>query len=89
MCAHELVLGETTDFITGGKLVDTIDERARQKIARFLVEEKGFLKDEIRVRQKIRLQLDGETGAFRVDFLVKLEGKAFMVIILAGALRHC
>jgi len=81
MCAHELVLGETTDFITGEKLVDTIDERARQKIARFLVEEKGFLKDEIRVRQQIRLQLDGETGAFRVDFLVRLEGKAFMVII--------
>jgi hypothetical protein len=35
MCPHELILGETTDFITGETLVDTIDERARQKIARF------------------------------------------------------
>ena len=81
MCAHELVLGETTDFITGETLIDTIDERARQKIARFLVEEKGFSRDEILVRQPIRIEVNGETGVFKVDFLVKLEGRAFMVVV--------
>lgn len=53
MCAHQLILGETVDFITGETLVDTIDERARQKIARFLVDEKGYSKSDIVVRQEI------------------------------------
>jgi hypothetical protein len=81
VCAHELVLGETTDFITGETLIDTIDERARQKIARFLVEEKGYAKDEIQVRERIALEIDGEMGTFRVDFVIILRGKALMVII--------
>jgi hypothetical protein len=81
VCAHELILGETTDFVTGETLVDTIDERARQEIARFLVEEKGYSRDEILVRQPIRLEVNGETGVFMVDFLIKLEGSAFMVIV--------
>lgn len=81
MCAHELALGEMTDFITGETLIDTIDERARQKIARFLVEEKNFSKDEIQVRQQIHLQVDGETGTFKIDFVITLEGKACVLII--------
>jgi len=81
MCAHELILGKTVDFITGKTLVDTIDERARQKIARFLVEEKKYLKDEIEVRRPITLDVDGNSGTFRVNFVIRLEGKAFMVII--------
>ena len=81
MCAHELVLGETRDFITGETLVDTIDERARQKIARYLVEEKGFSKNQISVRQEIVLEVDGQTGIFKVDFVITVEGKVCMIII--------
>jgi hypothetical protein len=81
MCAHELVLGKTVDFITGETLIDTIDERARQEIARFLVEEKGYLKNEIAVKQQISLDVDGNSGTFKVDFVVRLEGKVFMIII--------
>jgi hypothetical protein len=81
MCAHELVLGETVDFITGETLIDTIDERARQEVARFLVEKKGYLKEDIGVRQQISLDVDGNSGTFKVNFVVRLEGKTFMVII--------
>lgn len=81
MCAHQLILGETIDFITGQTLVDTIDERARQKIARFLVEEKGYPKSDIVVRQEITLSIDGNTGTSNVDFVIKPAGKAFMIII--------
>jgi len=81
MCAHELILGEMIDFITGETLVDTIDERARQQIARFLVEEKGYLKNDIEVRRRITLDIDGNSGAFIVNFLIRLEGKAFMIVI--------
>jgi hypothetical protein len=81
MCAHELILGETADFITGETLVDTIDERARQEIARLLVEKKGYLKNDIEPRQEITLDVEGSSGTFKVDFVVRLEGKAFMIIV--------
>ncbi|MBW1739689.1 MAG: type I restriction enzyme HsdR N-terminal domain-containing protein [Deltaproteobacteria bacterium] len=81
MCAHELVLGKTIDFITGETLVDTIDERARQKIARYLVEEKGYLKSDIEVRREIALTVDGNKGIARVDFVIWIAGKAFMIIV--------
>ena len=81
MCAHELILGKTTDFITGETLVDTIDERARQEVAHFLVETKGYLKNDIEVRRRVTLDVDGNRGTFNVDFVVRLEGKAFMIVI--------
>ncbi len=81
MCAQKIVLGDTVDFITGETIVDTLDERARQKIARFLVEEKGYLKDEIEVKRHFALDVDGKRGAINVDFLLSLAGKVFMIII--------
>jgi len=81
MCAHELILGEMVDFITGETLVDTIDERARQEVAHFLVEKKGYLKNDIEVRKPITLDIDGNSGTFRVNFVARLKGKAFMIII--------
>ena len=50
MQGHHLILGELVDFISGEILVDTHDERHRQKLARLLVNQKGFLKKEIRPR---------------------------------------
>jgi hypothetical protein len=81
MCAHELILGKTVDFITGETLVDTIDERARQEVARFLIEKKGYLKNDIEVRRQITLDVDGNSGIFQVNFVVRLDGRAFMIII--------
>jgi len=81
MCAHQVILGETVDFITGETIVDTLDERARQTIARFLVEEKGYLRGEIKVGQQITLTVDGNRGTSRVDFVIRVAGKAFMIII--------
>ena len=38
--SHHLIYGHCNDFITGETVVDTDDERYRQKLARFLVEKK-------------------------------------------------
>ena len=81
MCAHHLVLGKTTDYITGQEIVETHDERARQKIARFLVEEKGYLKKDIEVRREIPLNVDGHRATSKVDFLMRVNGKAFAIVI--------
>jgi len=77
---HHLILGKTVDFITGQPIADTHDERARQKIARLLVEDKGYLKGDIEMRRKIPLTVDGKR-ATRVDFIIRLEGRAFAVIV--------
>ena len=81
MSTHHLILGETVDFITGKTIVDTHDERARQHIARFLVEEKGYSKNDIASRRDIPLTVDGDSAMARVDFVVKVKGKAFVVIL--------
>lgn len=39
---HVLQLGTLTDYLTGISLPDTLDERYRQKLARFLVVERGI-----------------------------------------------
>ncbi|MDY6988687.1 MAG: type I restriction enzyme HsdR N-terminal domain-containing protein [Thermodesulfobacteriota bacterium] len=81
MAAHHLILGKTIDYITGKEIVDTEDERARQKTARFLVDEKGYSKQDVEVRREIELNVDGNRATSRVDFVVRVDGKAFAVII--------
>ena len=81
MSTHHLILGETIDYITGRTILDTDDERARQKVARFLVEEKGYSKEDIEVRREIPLNVDGNRATSRVDFVIRLNGQAFAIII--------
>ncbi|MDY6951648.1 MAG: type I restriction enzyme HsdR N-terminal domain-containing protein [Thermodesulfobacteriota bacterium] len=81
MAAHHLVLGKTIDYITGQEIVDTHDEQAKQEIARFLVEEKGYAKDDIQVRRTIALEVNGNRAVSKVDFLVRVDGKAFAIVI--------
>ncbi|MFP4193665.1 MAG: type I restriction enzyme HsdR N-terminal domain-containing protein [Desulfobacterales bacterium] len=81
MGTHHLILGETTDFITGKTVTDTHDERARQKIAKFLVEEKGYKKTEIYTNLRLPLEINGETGNVQVDFFVKPDGLPFMIML--------
>jgi predicted type IV restriction endonuclease len=81
MSPHHLVLGKTVDFITGQTILDTHDERARQKIARFLVERKGYAKDDIEVGRAIELTVDEDTATARVDFVIRVAGKAFAIVI--------
>ncbi len=81
MSTEHLILGKTVDFVTGATILDTHDERARQTIARFLVEKKGYLKGDIGVRQKLDFFLDGESASVGVDFIIRLEGKVFAIVI--------
>ncbi len=76
-----LILGSTTDFITGETIVETVDEQARQKVARFLVESKGYEKKEIETRNRIQLHVDGDTGSVTVDFVIRIYEKAVMLVL--------
>jgi hypothetical protein len=45
------------------------------------VEEKGYSKDDIDVRRKMELTVDGNKGTSRIDFVITLVGKVFAIVI--------
>ncbi len=77
---HHIVYGNIKDFITGEELPDTDDERFRQELARFLVEKKGFNRDEITPRLTIPTCFSGNKVCSRIDFLVSINDIPFMVL---------
>jgi len=54
---HKRILGKTIDFITGREITDTDDERYRQKLARILVEEKGYAKKILEVKRRLEMTM--------------------------------
>jgi hypothetical protein len=81
--AQPVTLGKLIDLITGRNIVDTEDERYRQKLARFLVVEKGYLKEDIQVQRELPLQVGGKSWVAKVDFAVTLQGKVVMILRFA------
>ncbi len=81
MGRDHLILGEITDYLTGEVLPETHDERARQFIARHLVVNCGYMKDEIVPRLAIPVEVDGKTGKFRVDFAIRATGFTDMIVV--------
>ena len=77
---HKRILGKTIDFITGREITDTDDERYRQKLARFLVEEKGYAKEEIEIKRRLEMTIGNEKVLSMVDFVVRVDGTAFLAI---------
>ncbi len=80
MAGHHLILGERTDFITGQTIVDTHDERYRQKIARLLINHKGYQKKDIKPRKDLLVQAGENRAVIKIDFLINLSSKVCMII---------
>jgi len=80
MNGHHLILGELVDYITGETLKDTHDERYRQKLARILVDEKGFLKSEITPRVDIFTRAGEKCAIIPIDFKVMHENRICMIV---------
>lgn len=78
--SHHRVFGSCRDFVTGETLADTDDERYRQKLARFLVEEKGYAKKELEMRLKIETLFARQFVTSTIDIAVRLEKKKAMII---------
>ena len=77
---HHLILGELVDFITGETIQDTHDERYRQKLARLLVLNKGFLKSQIKPRCELLVKTEKKKAIVKIDFAINLSGKICMII---------
>lgn len=80
MAGHHLILGKLIDFITGETLDETHDERYRQKLARLLVREKGYLKREIQPRFELVAKAENNKAIIRVDYVINVSGTIGMII---------
>ena len=80
MDGHHLVLGELVDYITEETLTDTHDERYRQKLARFLVDEKHYLKSDITPRVDVFARAGEKCAKIPIDFQITQTNRVCMII---------
>ena len=75
-----------TDFITGREVPNVGAEENRQLVEKFLVSEKGYLKEDIQVDVELAITVAGEHYHSQVDLVVSPDGgrTRFMVIKCAA-----
>ncbi len=78
--SHHRVYGSLRDYLTGEELTDTDDERNRQQLARMMVEEKGYAKEDLEPRRFIETLFSAQFVRSTIELTVSLEGKRFMII---------
>ncbi len=75
------------DFITGREIPDIGPEGSRQIFERFLVEEKGYDKQDIRVDEPICVSFQGEPYHATLDLVVFCNDRPLMAVkCIAGSL---
>ncbi|MGM0417206.1 MAG: type I restriction enzyme HsdR N-terminal domain-containing protein [Thermodesulfobacteriota bacterium] len=80
MNSHHLILGTMKDFLTGSDIEDNHDERYRQKIARILINEKGYKKSEIKKNLTIELPDKDKKFYISVDYTIYIDKKPLMIV---------
>lgn len=77
---HHLIYGHCLDYITGQQLVDTDDERRRQELARLMVEEKGWPKEDIEMRLTIETLFNGHFVTSKITMVLGMDGRQCLLI---------
>ncbi len=84
---HHLVLGTLKDFLTGQEVPDTHDERYRQKIAKKLVTQKGFTRQDIEANMLIHVAAGDKKAGLKADFCLSvLNRRTVMIKYAPGSL---
>ncbi|VAW38061.1 hypothetical protein MNBD_DELTA04-191 [hydrothermal vent metagenome] len=78
--SHHIVYGTLVDFLTGAELPDTDDERYRQQLARFMVEEKGFAREELEPRLFIETTFNRQYVKSTIELTVRVADRRIMII---------
>ena len=77
---HHIVYGTTIDYITGDKIVDTDDERYRQKLARLLVEQRGYDKSELEMRLQVESLFSANFVVSTIDIVVSVKNRRLIAL---------
>lgn len=80
MNSHHLILGETTDFLTGKTIKNTHDEQYRQKLSRLLVQKLDYQKADIIPRLKVTVKADDKSATVLIDFTIRISEYFYMLI---------
>ncbi|MCP3871758.1 MAG: type I restriction enzyme HsdR N-terminal domain-containing protein [Desulfobacteraceae bacterium] len=76
-----------TDYITGKSVRNVGPEASRQVFEKFLVNEKGYEKNDIKVDEKLIVQFKGEDYISSIDLIVFCKKKVLMAITcVAGSI---
>lgn len=75
-----MVYGTLQDFLTGEELTDTDDERYRQQLARMMVEELDYHKEELEPRRFIETLFSSQFVRSTIELTISMEGKCFLVL---------
>ncbi|HID96602.1 MAG TPA: hypothetical protein EYP57_00160 [Thermodesulfobacteriaceae bacterium] len=67
-------------FITGNLVLDTDRERIRQKMAKFMVEEKGYRIGDLVIDREIRIEVDSRKIRSFADIVVTIDGRSLMLL---------
>lgn len=80
--SHHLIYGTLRDYITGEELTDTDDERLRQGLARLMVEERGYTRDELVARCAIETLFSSQFVRSVIELAVSIKesGRTFLII---------
>ena len=68
------------DFVTGKEVPNIGAEENRQRVERFLVDNRGYTKEDVEVDAEVRLTVAGEECYSNADLIVRVQGKRFMVL---------
>jgi len=76
-----------TDYITGKAVRNVGPEASRQIFEKFLVDEKGYAKEDIKVDEELIVQFKGKDYISAIDLIVYSRKKALMAITcVAGSI---
>ncbi len=76
-----------TDYITGKPVRNIGPEASRQIFEKFLIDDKGYAKEDIKVDEKLIVQFKGEDYISAIDLIVLCKKKALMAITcVAGSI---
>jgi len=78
--AHHLVYGTLEDYLNGEELIDTDDERIRQRLSRWMVEEKGYSRQELLPRLYLETLFAKSFVRSTIELTVSVHEKHFMII---------
>lgn len=76
---HHIVYGELHDYLTGETLPDTDDERIRQNLARLLVEQLGYAKEELEPRLTIVSDF-GNRVVTTIELCACIDGRRLFIL---------
>ena len=72
--------GMLTDFVTGNDVPNIGAEENRQRVERFLVEIKGYSKEDVEVDADLKFTIGDDEVQSNVDLVVRIQEKRFMIL---------